>query len=243
MANMTDAEFEHLIEFVRRRYETSGQAPDVVQALDDHNVRILGFVDELAEGENLNTADYQLLKTVAILHDAAKAESPLIKHAHDGAKLAGAALGDLGKDEDFVRTVEQAILCHMGPFPFIEEEARKYAERTGEHLHLPRPETWVEKMFYDADMLALMDLQGIEKIVVLRSRTPEFVAEDEETAGAEGVTQRAAAYESALQSVRRGAVSLFSATARSIAARLVAEAEAYIADRLSDERARAGASA
>jgi HD superfamily phosphodiesterase len=235
MSLMTEQDFTALIDFVARRYESSGQSEDVIRALHGHNVRILTFVDDLAEGESLNGADYQLLKTIAVLHDAAKAETQLILHAAAGQRLAGEKLREMGKDESFIRAVERAIACHMGPLPFVEEEARKYAERTGEHLHLPRPETWVEKLFYDADMLALMDLQGIEKVIVLRSTTPEFVEEDEQESLARGITQRAAAYNSALQSVRRAAETLNSDTGRRLASRLVEDAERYVATRLASE--------
>ena len=104
---------------------------------------------------------------------------------------------------------------------------------------LPRPESSVEKLFYDADMLALIDIMGIEKVVVLRSTTPEFMEEDERAAAAEGGTPRAAAYRSAMTSVKRAADTLFSATARQIAARLVAEAEQHVSQRLTAEGASA----
>src|SRR5207248_1419675 len=134
----------------------------------------------------------ELLKTIAILHDIAKADTPLMLHADAGSGDAVALLREIGKDGQFVVDVERGIRCHMGPFPFIDEEAEKYTARTGEHLHLPRPESKVEKLFYDADMLALIDIEGIEKVVVLRSTTAEFMEEDEQTAAADGSTPRAA---------------------------------------------------
>lgn len=235
MTFMTEDDFAALREFVALRYEASGQPEQVVIALHGHNRRILGFVDDLAEGESLNAADYQLLRTIAVLHDVAKAETPLVLHAEAGSAIAGAKLREIGKDGEFVGAVERAILCHMGPFPFVQEEAEKYARRTGRHLHLPRPETWIERLFYDADMLALMDLQGIEKVVVLRSTTPEFVEEDEREAAEIGITRRAAAYHSALRSVRRAAESLYSMTGRRLARKLVDDAERYVATRITSE--------
>lgn len=239
MGVMTEHDFEWMRERVRERYASSGQPEDVVHALNEHNDRVLEHVEEIAAGEGVNGIEYELIKTIAILHDVAKADTPLMLHADAGSADAVALLREMNKDPDFIAAVEQGIKCHMGPFPFIDEEARKYAERTGEHLHLPRPQLPVEKLFYDADMLALMDILGIEKVVVLRATTPEFMEEDEQTAATEGSTPRAAAYRSAMQSVKRAADTLFSATARKIAARLLAEAESHIAQRLTAEGASA----
>ena len=234
---MSEHDFDHMRERVRERYARSGQPPDVVAALNEHNDRVLDHVEEIAAGEGVTGTDYELFKTIAILHDVAKADTPLMLHADAGSADAVALLREMNKDGDFVAAVEQGIKCHMGPFPFIDEEAKKYAERTGEHVHLPRPASPVEKLFYDADMLALMDILGIEKVVVLRSTTPEFIEEDERDAAREGGTPRAAAYRSAMQSVKRAADTLFSETARNIAARLMAEAERHITQRLTAEGA------
>jgi hypothetical protein len=237
MGVMSEQDFDVLRQRVRDRYAGSGQPPDVVVALNKHNDRVLEHVEEIAAGEGITGTDYELFKTIAILHDVAKADTPLMLHAHAGGEDAVRLLRDIGKDGDFVAAVEHGIECHMGPFPFIEEEAAKYAERTGEHLHLPRPQSTVEKLFYDADMLALIDIGGIEKVVVLRGSTPEFIEEDERTAARDGGTPRAAAYKSAMQSVVRAADTLFSKTARKIAARLMEEAERHIEQRVTAESA------
>src|SRR5687768_12011892 len=159
---MSDAEFDALQRFVSERYASSGNPPQVVEALDRHNLRVIAHVEEIAEGEGLDEPALQILKTIAILHDAAKADTHLMLHADAGADLAVEKLKEIGKDDAFIAAVERGIRCHMGPFPFIDEEAERYEERTGEHLHLPRPEGAIEQLFYDADMLALMDIDGIE---------------------------------------------------------------------------------
>ncbi len=237
MAFLSDHDFEVLRERVRDRYAGSGQPPDVVHALNEHNDRVLEHVEEIARGEGVTGTDYVLFKTIAILHDVAKADTPLMLHAHAGSTDAANLLNEIKADSKFIESVVHGIECHMGPFPFIDEESKKYTERTGEHLHLPRPESSVEKLFYDADMLALIDIEGIEKVVVLRSTTPEFMEEDERSAASNGGTPRGAAYKSAMQSVTRAADTLFSKTARNIAARLVADAERHIAQRLTAEGA------
>jgi hypothetical protein len=233
---MSGEDQEALLAYVAERYRASGQPADVVEALHEHNYRVLGHVDEIAAGEALSADDHELLRTIAILHDVAKADTHLMLHADVGSDVARAKLEELNKDESFIATVQSAIRCHLGPFPFIEEEAEKYARRTGEHLHLPRPRTEIERLFYDADMLALMDIEGIEKVRVLRETTPDFIAEDEAVAADEGCTPRAAAYRSALRSVKRAADTLHSATAKTIGERLIAQARRHIDERLTEEK-------
>lgn len=239
MDRVTAAEFDLLRDVVRKRYADSGQPPDVVKALNEHNDRVLEHAEAIAEGEGLSAEETDLLRVIAVLHDIAKADTHLVLHADAGSEAAAEELRRLDKSEEFVAAVEQGIRCHMGPFPFIDEEAEKYAKRTGQEVDLPRPRAPIDKLFYDADMLALIDTEGIEKVVVLRQSTEDFIEEDERTSAEEGISTRAAAYRSAMQSVTRAAETLFSPTARELARRLVEIAEAHVAERLSQEGARA----
>ncbi|MGH2759828.1 MAG: HD domain-containing protein [Actinomycetota bacterium] len=237
MSLISPQEIDRLREQVRQRYADSGQPPEVVRALNEHNDRVLRHTEDIAHGERLNEDETDILKTVAILHDIAKADTHLMLHADVGADDAGKTLRGLGKGEQLIDAVVQGIKCHMGPFPFIDEEAEKYAERTGEHIHHPRPDSKLDRLFYDADMLALIDIEGIEKVVVLRRTTDEFIAEDEQVAVREAITPRAAAYRSAMQSVHRAVDTLFSETARKLAAGLVKEAQRHVTERLTAEEA------
>ncbi|HYZ92055.1 MAG TPA: HD domain-containing protein [Actinomycetota bacterium] len=235
MARAVAEDLERLREVVRNRYAQSGQPAEVVVALNKHNDRVLQHAEDIAAGEGLDEAATEVLKTIAALHDIAKADTHLMLHADAGADAAEEELRKLGKDDAFVAAVVQGIRCHMGPFPFIEEQAEKYEARTGEHLDLPRPQLPIEKLFYDADMLALIDIEGIEKVVVLRQTTSEFIEEDKRTSAEESITPRTAAYRSAMQSVHRAVDTLFSDTAKKLAAALVEEAERHVAERLSTE--------
>jgi glycerate kinase len=235
MGRAVAEDFERLREVVRNRYAESGQPAEVVVALNKHNDRVLQHAENIAAGEGLNESQTEVLKTIAALHDIAKADTHLMLHADAGADAAEEELRNLGIDESFISAVVEGIRCHMGPFPFIEEQAEKYEARTGEHLDLPRPAQPIEKLFYDADMLALIDIEGIEKVVVLRQTTTEFIEEDKRVGAAEGITPRAAAYRSAMQSVYRAVDTLFSDTAKKLAAQLVEEAERHVTERLSAE--------
>lgn len=224
----TEQDLADLQDWVRSRYEASGLAPDTVSALIRHNEKVLAFTECLCDDAQVSREERLLLRTIAILHDAAKAETPLLLHAQVAAELARKKLAEVDVDAEFADVVEGAILSHMGPLPFIEEEARKHTERTGEHLDIPAPKTRIEKLFYDADMLTLMDVSGVEKIVNLRCCTDQFIEEDERVAVEEETTPRAVAYSSALQSVHRAAATLFTPEARRLAQTLVEEAERHV---------------
>jgi hypothetical protein len=237
MSLISPQEFEQLREQVRQRYARSGQPPEVVRALNEHNDRVLRHAEDIARGEGLDENETDILKMVSALHDIAKADTHLMLHADVGAEDAENALRGLGKSEEIIDAVVQGIKCHMGPFPFIDEETEKYAERTGEHIHHPRPDSKLDRLFYDADMLALIDIEGIEKVVVLRQTSDEFIAEDKQVAAQEAITPRAAAYRSAMQSVHRAVETLFSDTARKLADELVKEAQRHVTERLTAEEA------
>src|SRR2546425_4213186 len=102
MTVMKQREFDALRQLVRDRYGNSRQPPDVVRALNEHNDRVLEHVEEIAAAEGVQGQDYDLIKTIAILHDIAKADTPLMLHADAGSDDAVVALRDIGKDEDFI---------------------------------------------------------------------------------------------------------------------------------------------
>src|SRR5581483_4736943 len=97
MSQVSGEDLEALLGYVTQRYESSGQPPDVVHALTEHNDRVLRHVDEIAEGEGLAADEHELLRTIAILHDVAKADTHLMLHAHVGSTVAREKLEELGK--------------------------------------------------------------------------------------------------------------------------------------------------
>src|SRR5919205_1136714 len=105
MSFLSDADFDVLRQRVRERYAGSGQPPDVVHALNQHNDRVLEHVEEIAKGEGIKGTDYELFKTIAILHDVAKADTPLMLHAHAGSADAAALLDEVKADQKFIDTV------------------------------------------------------------------------------------------------------------------------------------------
>ncbi len=203
-----------------------------METLTRHNDQVLAFTERIADAEKVDPDERLLLRTIAVLHDCAKADVPLLEHARAGADLAREQLTELGVEPAFVDTVARAILCHMGPLPFIDEEVRKHEKRTGERLEIPKPSTRIEWLFYDADMLTLIDVEGVEKVVTLRANTEQFIDEDRRVAEQSGTSPLAAAYASALRSVRRAADTLWCPTAHRLARKLISISEKHVTDRV-----------
>ena len=198
-----------------------------VKEFNRHNEDILDFVEELTE-EEMSPEDKEMAKLAAILHDIAKFNAPLVKHGFEGAKMAETKLKELNFDKEMVQQVKNAIERHMGPIPgFMANEAKKWEEKTGEKIEFPRPKSTVDKLLYDADMLSLISLRGIQKILTIRENTDVFQEEDEKTAAKEGITVEEARWRSALKSAYEAADSLFTESAKRKAYQFLIEAEEF----------------
>ena len=199
-----------------------------VEEFNQHNEDILDFVEELTKEEKISPEDMETTKLAAVLHDAAKFNTPLVKHGFEGAKMAEKKLRELNFDEEIAQQVKNAIERHMGPIPgFMENEAKKWEEKTGEKIEFPRPENTVDKLLYDADMLSLISLHGIEKILTIRKNTDVFKEEDEKIAAKEGTTVEEVRWRSALKSAYEAADSLFTESAKRKANQFLTEAEEF----------------
>ncbi len=196
------------------------------EKFNKHNEDILCYAEILAKEEKVNERDLKDLKLAAVLRDVAKFDSPLVKHGFDGAKIAEEKLKEMGFRQDTVEKVKHAIERHMGPIPgFMEKEAKKWEEKTGEKIEFPRPKNIVDQLLYDADMLSLIDQKGIEKILAIRKNVDIFKNEDEKTAKKEGISIEAAAWQSALKSGKEAADSLFTKSAKRQAETLLKSAQ------------------
>lgn len=100
-----------LADAVRRRHRACGARPEQLASLDEHLYRVTTLVEDLSEGESLNTLEYSLLRTAAILHDAAAAKT---SSPEASAVLAREMLAAIGADPQFADTVATAIGRHAG---------------------------------------------------------------------------------------------------------------------------------
>lgn len=123
-----------LADAVRRRHRACGASADTLAALEDHMYRVTTLVEDLSEGESLNTLEYSLLRTAAILHDAAAAKR---SSPEASAALAADMLAGIGADPEFCRAVATAIRRH--------DTARADAGS---------PETHAEQLLHDVCLLA-----------------------------------------------------------------------------------------
>lgn len=225
---MSPKDFEYLKKFVKETYENRGPNPELIEKFNEHNETVLGYARDLASQEKLTPLESAILETAVILHDVSKFDVPLIKHGWESAKIAEEKLEQMGKDKEFIEAVKSAIERHMGPIPgFMANEAKKWEEKTGQKIEFPRPETKVDQILYDADMLCLIDRKGIEKILQLRKDIEQFIKEDKETAEKEGISQAEAAFQSALNSAHQAAESLYTESAKKKAKQLLEEVKSY----------------
>jgi len=241
--DIRERDYELLKDYVNDIYEKSEAEEEVIESFKEHNETVLKYADNLAKKEEINPEEEEILKTATILHDVSKLgteegeEVPLVKHGWESAVMAEKKLEELGKSEEFIKGVKKAIERHMGPIPgFMEREAKKWEKETGEKIKFPRPEIITEKILYDADMLALIDPQGIEKIMNIRKNNEIFIKDDRETAAREGISQEEASLRSALKSGQEATASLFTDSAREKAKELLKESETQIRRKLEKEK-------
>jgi len=125
-----------LADAVRRRHRACGADAATLASLENHMYRVLALVEDLSEGESLNTLEYSLLRTSAILHDAAagKTASP-----DASAVLASEMLVAVGADAEFTAAVAKAIRRHGG--------SRIGADST-------MPQSHAEQLLHDVCLLA-----------------------------------------------------------------------------------------
>ena len=207
-------------------YKRSNAPKEQIKSFKDHNAKVLDYALELAKKEKLTKKNLQILKLATALHDVAKLNTPLVKHGFAGAKIAYEQLIKLGFNKRLANKVSRAIARHMGPLPrFMAGQVIKWEKEKGEKITFPRPKTKVEQLLYDADMLSLIDRQGIAKILIIRKNVEVFQKEDEETAKKKQIIPEEAAWTSALQSARQAADSLFTKAAKMKAKQLLQEAE------------------
>ncbi|HEX9695695.1 MAG TPA: HD domain-containing protein [Actinomycetota bacterium] len=128
-----------LADAVRRRHRACGAGAATLAALEDHMYRVTMLVEDLSEGESLNTLEYSLLRTAAILHDAAAAKTRPAASPDASAALAAEMLDAVGADGDFSGAVATAIRRHGGT-------------RLG--ADAAEPETHAEQLLHDVCLLA-----------------------------------------------------------------------------------------
>lgn len=175
---MTVDDYNQTEKFLRTIYEKENR-PEEAKTNIEHTKQVVNFAEKIAESERKKnpTLDIDVVKTAAWLHDCGKMEAgqeDFIKHHFIGAEKAKEFLKTLNKNEEFIEKVADCISSHMGPPKFMEVCQKEYQEKKDEFVELPTPKTPEAQIVYDADMLSLISLKGLEKIVKIRQ---EFAKE------------------------------------------------------------------
>lgn len=142
-----------------------------------HSRRLYFYAPPFAEAAG---ASVDVVRAAALLHDATKEDGAgepkerFCTHGEQGADLATAVVGDLGKSRDFKERTAAAVREHMGPCGFnwswfSRRFMTKFCGRS-----FPKPESLEAKVLYDIDMLDLMTVDGVVKVAELRQKNPEF---------------------------------------------------------------------
>lgn len=118
-----------LADAVRRRHRAFGASPEALASLDEHLYRVTTLVEDISEGESLNTIEYALLRTSAILHDAAAAKTT---SPEASAELAREMLAAVGADPAFADAAAVAIRRHAGTR--YSNDAALLPQNHAEHL-------------------------------------------------------------------------------------------------------------
>lgn len=201
----TKEQFKSLIDEVSGRYEN---LPDNIRkSFIKHNEGILCGAIELGIRNGFSREELEQLKLSAILHDADKADGipeeykdiknyTLVMHAKIASEkipeiLTDEKLEKMGVEGDFEKIrgeVARAVLEHMGPIPgFMADEIEKFnkkmEEKGGERISYPEANGKISEALLAADMRSLASVDGINKVLLLRSVAPDFIKEDFDSVG------------------------------------------------------------
>lgn len=218
--------FVHARELVKQKYEIGGTDKEVVGHLEAHIGVILDYAFELALNEGLDKKETELLLLATELHDVDKKDAPLVKHGFEGAGTSKQFMKDNGYSDGDGEIVSGAVERHMGPVPgFMQDQADKWnKEHPDDQVKFPKPENKIDQLLYDADMLSLINEQGIGKILTIRKKSAIFANEDLEIATQRGIKQEQVAFESALKSAKEALASFYTEGAKKIGQELLNQA-------------------
>ena len=151
-------------------------------ALEVHNNIVTGYADELIENSDLSPEDRVAAMIATINHDSGKLSSGLTEHHEKGVqynrkmleKLKGKQINGIEITDEIIDKTCDAIERHMN-HPFLVN-----VMNGGERF--PEPQTEVDKIVYDADMLANAGFKNVG----FRLITEDFFNQDVEKAKENG---------------------------------------------------------
>lgn len=196
---MKDEEWNLVRNKVKEEYIKNDLPEKTIELFNGHNKHVEDFVRKFSEEEKFNERETEIALLAAIMHDIAKGSGEFEMHGEVGGERAENILLEMGKSEKLARSVNLAIMRHMGQEGW---PAMKAKEKYGPDFEFPKYATRVGQMVYECDILTQLTKEGFNKIVHLRGMDKKLRKEDEEEALRRGVTREWAAAESALKSAQ-----------------------------------------
>ena len=152
--------------------EKDSSKENMLSSLERHNKIVLEYANDLIEDEKLSPQDRVAATIATIMHDSGKLSSDDLEHHKRGVQYTQEMLEKMQKEnrkfegveitQDLKQKILQAIERHMNhPFLIKKNGGKRF----------PEPENIVDKVVYDADMLANIGFKnvgvrlGIEKFL------------------------------------------------------------------------------
>ncbi|MFZ2970261.1 MAG: HD domain-containing protein [Minisyncoccia bacterium] len=192
---------DELMEVVEKYYKDHGVSEDLAEQFMVHNGQVRDYVKKFSAIEHFTDKEEEIATLAAILHDITKGWGDFLQHGKEGGEIAEKILRDMGVSHDLANSIRLAIERHMGPDGY---PTRKAKEIYGENFEYPKYQTKVGQMVFECDILTQLTPEGFAKILLLRERDENNLAEDAKRAEEEkGMTIEKARFLSVLESARK----------------------------------------
>jgi len=210
----------NVINFREKQYEKDfSENPvsgDMLLNLKTHNSIVLNDAIDLIGKEKLSSEDSAAVIIATIMHDSGKLSSDLLSHHKKGVEYAKGLIEKMQKEKSKFEGIEitqelgqkilQAIERHMNhPFLVVKNGGERF----------PEPENKVDRVVYDADMLANIGFKNVG----FRLASEEYLREDSQKAIENGTN----ALEETFANVMQGVVKLDSVVLTSPAQKIAKE--------------------
>ncbi len=176
---------------------------DFRKSLEIHNQIVEGYANKLIEANPNLSPEEKVAATIAtMLHDSGKLSSSLLEHHEQGVNYAEKVMNELIEGAEEIEGVQMtegtknlvknAVMRHMN-HPFL---VMKNKMNNGEPF--PLPENDVDKIVFDADMMANIGFKNVG----FRLINEQFMNEDLEAAKKQDISALQAKFENVLSGVR-----------------------------------------
>lgn len=214
--NFCEAVIELREKWYKKDAESNSKAREILPTLRHHNqiVRQYGerLIGIIKEQERINQAQALATRLAIILHDCGKLSAPILSHHLKGVERGSLILEELQKSK--LEGIDLSETIDGGDEKItIKEKSLQAIERHMNHPYLimkngnnlfPKPIDLVDKIVFDADMLANIGFKN----VAFRLTTEENVWEDKQKAEQKGISYFQEIFDNVVNDKEAGAVGL-----------------------------------